>query len=295
MMDSIALNAPQQFALHSTNWRLLGYGRKWNQPPSSLSCFLPSFPQKSRPRTNSSVRAAARKNNRTKREDSHSIVPRADEATGPFPEAVLLKERKLEEDGMLLPEFADEEERELFEALNLQLESDMDVERMRHYEVVYLIHEDYKDEVDNVNTKVQEFLKEKKGKLWRLSDWGVRRLAYKIRKAKNAHYILMNFELEAQWINDFKSLLDQDERVIRHLVMKQDKAETEECPPPPEFPSLRAGMSDDDEEEDEEWVDDDEDGVILVDDDEDDEIENDNDRALSKSLKTSKAKSVRVG
>lgn len=26
---------------------------------------------------------------------------------------------------------------------------------MRHYEVVYLIHEDHKDEVENVNTKVQ--------------------------------------------------------------------------------------------------------------------------------------------
>lgn len=26
---------------------------------------------------------------------------------------------------------------------------------VRHYEVVYLIHEDHKDEVENVNTKVQ--------------------------------------------------------------------------------------------------------------------------------------------
>lgn len=103
-----------------------------------------------------------------------------------------------------------------------------------------------------------EFLKEKKGKIWRFSDWGLRRLAYKIRKANNAHYILMNFELEAKWINDFKSLLDRDERVIRHLVMKRDKAETEDCPPPPEFPTLRdaaAGMSDE-EEEDEDWDDD---------------------------------------
>lgn len=74
----------------------------------------------------------------------------------------------------------------------------------------------------------------------------MRRLAYKIQKAKNAHYILMNFELEAKLINDFKSMLDKDERVIRHLVMKRDKAETEDCPPPPEFHTLRSGMDDDD-------------------------------------------------
>lgn len=105
----------------------------------------------------------------------------------------------------------------------------------------------------------------------------MRRLAYKIKKAKKAHYILMNFELDAKWINDFKSLLDKDERVIRHLVIKRDEAITEDCPPPPEFHTLRSGMDDDDEEEDdidyddedyaEDW---DEDGDIDVDGYEDD-------------------------
>lgn len=94
----------------------------------------------------------------------------------------------------------------------------------------------------------------------------------------------MNFELGAKWINDFKSMLDKDERVIRHLVMKQDKAETEDCPPPPEFHTMRAGTDDDNEEDmddydeddlegeddiDREMNDDDFDGVILVDADDD--------------------------
>ncbi|XAR57334.1 hypothetical protein NMG60_11025425 [Bertholletia excelsa] len=123
---------------------------------------------------------------------------------------------------------------------------------MRHYEVVYLIHEDHAKEVESVNLKVQDFIREKKGRIWRFSDWGLRRLAYKIKKAKNAHYILMNFEVGANWINEFKNLLDKDERVIRHLVIKKDKAETEECPPPPEFHTLRAGMDDDDDEDEDE-------------------------------------------
>lgn len=66
----------------------------------------------------------------------------------------------------------------------------------------------------------------------------------------------MNFELEATWINDFKSMLDKDERVIRHLVMKRDEAETEDCPPPLEFHTLRAGMDDNDEEDDVDYDDD---------------------------------------
>lgn len=80
-----------------------------------------------------------------------------------------------------------------------------------------------------------DFLREKQGRVWRFSDWGMRRLAYEIKKATHAHYILMNFELPTQWTDEFKSMLDKDERVIRHLVIKRDKAITEECSPPPEF------------------------------------------------------------
>lgn len=115
---------------------------------------------------------------------------------------------------------------------------------------------------------VAGFLREKKARIWRVSDWGMRRLAYQIKKAKNAYYILMNFEIEAKWINDFKTMLDKDERVIRHLVMKRDEAITEDCPPPPEFHTVGAGTDSDEEEEDMEYDDEeygDEDGIIIVD------------------------------
>lgn len=206
------------------------------------------------------------KKNKNDKVDTHSFAPKSDEATGPFPESVLLREKKVQEDGRVLPEFADDEEQELFEFLNLQLESDLNVEQMRHYEVIYLIHQDYKEKVEDVNSKIQDFIREKKGRVWRFSDWGMRRLAYKIQKATQAHYILMNFEVGGQWINDFKQMLDQDERVIRHLVIKRDKAITENCPPPPEFHTLRADMVD--EYEVDEYDDDDEDDGEEYDEDE---------------------------
>ncbi|PKA52489.1 hypothetical protein AXF42_Ash019115 [Apostasia shenzhenica] len=190
--------------------------------------------------------------------DGHSFVVKPNEATGPFPEAVLLKKKVLKGDGRIEPEFADAEEERLYEFLKLQLESDLKLERMRHYEVVYLIHEERVDEVDSVVSKVQEFIREKKGRIWRLNNWGIRRLAYKIKKASKANYILMNFEVEAKWINEFKTMLDKDERIIRHLVIKRDEAITKDCPPPPEYHSVRAeqGMDEDysaeDEEEEEE-------------------------------------------
>ncbi|KAF3784978.1 30S ribosomal protein S6 [Nymphaea thermarum] len=163
------------------------------------------------------VAAGARK----KKVDSHSFVAKPEEA-GFFPESVLLKPKKTQEDGRVLPEFADAEEEQLYEWLNLKMESHLDQER--------------------------NFIKEKNGKIWRLNNWGLRRLAYKIKKTTHANYILMNFELEAKWIDEFKSLLDKDERIIRHLVMKRDEAITEDCPPPAEFHTVYSnGMDEEDD------------------------------------------------
>ncbi|CAM8911896.1 unnamed protein product [Rhodiola kirilowii] len=200
------------------------------------------------------VIVAAKKKPEKGKEKSDRYMVRPDESTGPFPEAVLLKQKKVQEDGRLLPEFEDAEEAHFFQMLNLQLESDLEVERVRHYEVVYMIHEKFAEDVEKVNEKVQDFLREKKGRTWRVSDWGMRRLAYKIQKASRAHYMLMNFELEAKWINEFKELLDKDERVIRHLVIKRDEAITEDCPPPPEFHTMRAGTDDEEEDDDDDDV-----------------------------------------
>lgn len=194
----------------------------------------------------------ARANKRKEKTDAHSFNSKPDEATGPFPEAVLLKKKVVRDDGRVAPEFADAEEEKLYEFLRLQLESDQNLERIRHYEVVYLIHEDHVEELDTIVSKVQDFIKEKKGRIWRLNNWGLRRLAYKIEKARRANYILMNFEIEAKWINDFKSLLDKEPSIIRHLVIKRDEAITEDCPPPLDFHAIKEaqGMVEDYEEVD---------------------------------------------
>lgn len=125
-----------------------------------------------------------------------------------------------------------------------------------------------------------DFLREKKGQVWRLNDWGMRRLAYKIKKAKNAHYMLMNFELDAKYINEFKTLLDQDERVIRHLVIKRDEAITEDCPPPPEFHTLRANADDNDDEEFDEEFDEEYDEELDGEDEVDDYDDNDGENEI---------------
>lgn len=115
----------------------------------------------------------------------------------------------------------------------------------------------------------------------------------------------MNFELEAKLINDFKSMLDKDERIIRHLVIKRDEAITEDCPPPPEYHTVRAqqGMLDEEYEDDEfdgEGEDWDDEGELEVDDVDDggniifvgDDDKDDRNDGVSRKAKILKAEKI---
>ena len=103
-----------------------------------------------------------------------------------------------------------------------------------------------------------------RGKVWRVSDWGLRPLAYKIQKCSKANYVLVNVEVAGDKIGELEKRLLKDERVIRHLVTKREAAETVDYPSPVVYNERREG---EEEDEDSDYEDDDED------DDEDDEDE----------------------
>ncbi|KAH7282622.1 hypothetical protein KP509_35G040500 [Ceratopteris richardii] len=148
-------------------------------------------------------------------------------------------------------------------ALELLFESEELLKTARHYEVMFLVHEDHVDQLQYVIQKVKDFIEDKKGKIHRINDWGMRKLAYKIKKSKMANYILMNIQLDARYTDEFKNLLDKDERIIRHLVMTMKRAETVDTIPPPEVSSISdEEYETDDEELEESYYEDDGDDVL---------------------------------
>ncbi|CAL4043990.1 30S ribosomal protein S6 [Buchnera aphidicola (Anoecia corni)] len=90
---------------------------------------------------------------------------------------------------------------------------------MKYYEIVIMIHPDKSDKVKNFISNYDKFIVEKQGKIHRTEDWGRRQLAYPIKKLQKAHYILMNIELNSNYINDVRKKIQFDNFVIRHLIM----------------------------------------------------------------------------
>ena len=90
---------------------------------------------------------------------------------------------------------------------------------MRHYEVVFIVHPDQSEQVPAMIDRYQNLLKQNKGSVHRLEDWGRRQLAYPIQKIHKAHYVLMNIECDQETLSELENSFKFNDAVIRHLVM----------------------------------------------------------------------------
>ena len=94
---------------------------------------------------------------------------------------------------------------------------------MRSYEMVFIVRPDLEgDDLDDVMSDVGEIVKRNDGEVTKVEPWGLRKLAYPIKKEQEGRYVLMNFELEPSRVKELERILRLNESVIRHLVIRLD-------------------------------------------------------------------------
>ncbi len=70
----------------------------------------------------------------------------------------------------------------------------------------------------------------KAGEMHRLEDWGRRQLTYPIQKVHKAHYVLMNIECDSDTLGELDHAFKFNDAVLRHLIVKMDRAWTTPSP-----------------------------------------------------------------
>ncbi len=101
---------------------------------------------------------------------------------------------------------------------------------MRHYEIVFLVHPDQSEQVSGMVERYTKSITEDGGQIHRQEDWGRRQLAYSINKIHKAHYILLNIECSDNVLEELTTSFRYNDAVLRHLVMRTDKAIVDESP-----------------------------------------------------------------
>ena len=98
---------------------------------------------------------------------------------------------------------------------------------MRHYEVVLIVRPDRSDQLSDMLKRYQDLVEKNNGNIHRLEDIGRLQLAYNIQDMHKAHYVLINIECDDQTLSEIESSFKFNDSIIRHLIVRMNKAETE--------------------------------------------------------------------
>ena len=98
---------------------------------------------------------------------------------------------------------------------------------MRHYEIVFIVHPDQSEQVPAMIDRYKATLAAAGGKIHRIEDWGRRQMAYMIDKLAKAHYVCMNIECDQKTLDELEHAFKFNDAVLRHLIIKTKKAESE--------------------------------------------------------------------
>ena len=97
---------------------------------------------------------------------------------------------------------------------------------MPFYESVYIARPDISaTQVETLNESLAAIITEHGGKVTKTEYWGLKNLAYKIKKNRKGHYSLLNIEAPHSALSELERQMRINEDVLRYISIKMDELE----------------------------------------------------------------------
>ena len=95
------------------------------------------------------------------------------------------------------------------------------------YEHVFLARQDLSQaQVDALAATATEIVEAHQGKVTKTETWGLKNLAYKIKRNRKAHFVMLDIEAPAGTVAELERQTAITEDVIRWLTVRVDEHET---------------------------------------------------------------------
>lgn len=99
---------------------------------------------------------------------------------------------------------------------------------MTNYESVLIARQDLgASQVNNIVSELSDVIKKEGGEVVKVDNWGLKNLAYRIKKNRKGHYVLMNITAPANAIAEFERIMRFNEDIIRYMTVKVDEFNSE--------------------------------------------------------------------
>jgi small subunit ribosomal protein S6 len=97
---------------------------------------------------------------------------------------------------------------------------------MALYESVFIARQDISAaQVEALAQKITEIITAQGGKVTKNEYWGLKNLAYRIKKNRKGHYTLLNIDAPAAAIKEMERNMRIDEDVLRYLTVRVEELE----------------------------------------------------------------------
>lgn len=97
---------------------------------------------------------------------------------------------------------------------------------MSLYENVFIARQDVSSaQVDGLVENFEKIISDLGGSVSKKELWGLRTMAYKIKKNRKGHYVLMNIDAPSEAIQELERQMNLNEDVLRYLTTKVDELE----------------------------------------------------------------------
>ncbi|MEQ9144521.1 MAG: 30S ribosomal protein S6 [Parvibaculaceae bacterium] len=94
------------------------------------------------------------------------------------------------------------------------------------YEHVFIARQDVSaQQVENLTEQFSNIITENGGKITKGEYWGLKNLAYKMKKNRKGHYQLLNIDAPHAAIAEMERQMSLNEDVLRHLTLRVDEHE----------------------------------------------------------------------
>ena len=92
---------------------------------------------------------------------------------------------------------------------------------MQKYESVLIARQDLgASQVNSIVSDLSEVIKKEGGEVVRVDNWGLKNLAYRIKKNRKGHYVLLNISAPANAIAEYERVMRVNEDIIRYMTVR---------------------------------------------------------------------------
>ncbi|MGC6404408.1 MAG: 30S ribosomal protein S6 [Candidatus Comchoanobacterales bacterium] len=100
----------------------------------------------------------------------------------------------------------------------------------KHYDIILLIHPNHSDDIQSIINKQKESFSDSGADVYRVEDWGRKKLHYPIENVAKAHFLCFSVTMSGQNLKSLDTSYKLNDLVVRHLIVEAKEKLTDQSP-----------------------------------------------------------------